>query len=396
MNITVLKESLPDENRVALMPDSIKKLIALGATVKVEKNAGKNAGAIDDDYVAAGATVYADKSLLLNNTEVLVSIHIPQVSIIQQLKPHAVAVGFFRPLDEPEGLLPFLSQNTTAIALELIPRSTRAQAMDALSSMATVVGYKAVLLAAARTYKMFPLLMTAAGTVPPAKVLILGAGVAGLQAIATARRLGAVVEAYDVRAAAGEQVRSLGATFLEVDLGGIQTEDSGGYAKELSEEALNRGRALVAKHAKMADVIITTAQVPGRRAPVMLTKEAVDGMKGGAIIVDLASSSGGNCALTKPGQEIIHDNGVIIMAPLNLAASVPLHASQLYSRNLTSLLQLMIKNGSLNLDMNDDIIAQSCVVHHGNIVNARVKALLDAEKNNSLITSLLTPLLVGG
>jgi NAD(P) transhydrogenase subunit alpha len=249
--------------------------------------------------------------------------------------------------------------------------------MDVLSSMATIVGYKAVIMAAATTPKMFPMLMTAAGTIPPAKVLVLGAGVAGLQAIATARRLGAVVEAYDVRAAAGEQVRSLGATFLEVDLGGIQTEDAGGYAKELSEEALLRGCQLIAKHAKTADVIITTAQVPGRRAPLLLTAEAIADMKAGAVVIDLAGASGGNCALSKPGEDVTSSNGVIIQAPLNVAATVPLHASQLYSRNLLSLLQLMIREGKIQLDLQDEIIKQACVIHGGVVINSRLESLLN-------------------
>jgi NAD(P) transhydrogenase subunit alpha len=220
------------------------------------------------------------------------------------------------------------------------------------------------------------MLMTAAGTVAPARVLILGAGVAGLQAIATARRLGAVVEGYDVRAAAGEQVRSLGATFLEVDLGGIQTEDAGGYARELTEEAMARGRELIAKHAQSADVIITSAQVPGRRAPLLVTEEAVGGMKRGSIIIDLSGSSGGNCALSVPG-ETIEREGVTIMSPLNLAATIPVHASQLYSRNVTAFLNLLIKDGELNLDMTDDVIGPSCVTHGGVYVNRRVAAALE-------------------
>jgi len=220
------------------------------------------------------------------------------------------------------------------------------------------------------------LLMTAAGTVPPARVLVLGAGVAGLQAIATARRLGAVVEGYDVRAAAGEQVKSLGATFLEVDLGGIKTEDAGGYAVELSDEAMNRGRALIAEHAKTADVVITTAQVPGRRAPLLLTEEAVNGMKRGSIIVDLAGATGGNCALSQADVAVERD-GVTIVAPTNLPATVPVHASQLDSRNLTSFLSLLIKNGELQIDMNDDVVGPSCVTHQGQLVNQRVASLLN-------------------
>jgi NAD(P) transhydrogenase subunit alpha len=264
--------------------------------------------------------------------------------------------------------------------MELIPRITRAQSMDALSSMATVAGYKAVVLGADCIPRMFPLLMTAAGTVPPARVLVLGAGVAGLQAIATARRLGAVVEAYDVRAAAGEQVRSLGAKFLEVDLGGLQTEDKGGYAVELSEEALARGRALIAEHAKTADVIITTAQVPGRRAPLLMDEPAVDGMKRGSIVIDLAGSTGGNVTLSKP-DETVERNGVVILAPTNLPGTVPVHASQLYSRNVTAFLNLLIKDGALHIDMNDNIVGPSCVTHEGKWVNQRVAAAMGAAAN---------------
>jgi len=244
--------------------------------------------------------------------------------------------------------------------------------------MATVAGYKAVLIGAAHIPRMFPLLMTAAGTVPPARVLVLGAGVAGLQAIATARRLGAVVEGYDVRAAAGEQVKSLGATFLEVDLGGIKTEDAGGYAVELSEEAMNRGRTLIAKHAKTADVVITTAQVPGRRAPLLVTEQAVNGMKRGSIIIDLAGATGGNCALSE-ADATVQRNGVMIVAPTNLAATVPVHASQLYSRNITSFLSLLIKDGQLQIDMKDDVVGPSCVTHNGEVVNQRVAAALQAQ-----------------
>src|SRR2546423_2662955 len=279
MNIAVLNETGESEARVALMPDSVQKLVAAKASVSIESGAGLGAARTDDDYTAAGATVVADRNALLSNAEVLVVVGRPSEEDFKKMKQGAVVLGFLRPLDEPAKLTPALENGLTTFSMELVPRITRAQAMDALSSMATVAGYKAVLLGADRIPRMFPLLMTAAGTVPPARVLVLGAGVAGLQAIATARRLGAVVEAYDVRAAAGEQVRSLGAKFLEVDLGGLQTEDKGGYAVELSEEALARGRALIAKHAQQAVVIITTAQVPGKRAPLLVTEEAVAGMK---------------------------------------------------------------------------------------------------------------------
>jgi NAD(P) transhydrogenase subunit alpha len=375
MNIAVLKETLPGEARVALVPESIRKLIALNVSVTVERDAGVQAGASDADYEAAGATLSADRAHVLASADVVTVVNRLAPEEVQQLKSGAVVLGFLRPLDEPAALEGVVAQKLTAFAMELIPRITRAQAMDALSSMATVVGYKAVLMAADHIPRMFPMLMTAAGTVPPARVLVLGAGVAGLQAIATARRLGAVVEAYDVRKAAGEQVRSLGAQFLEVDLGGIQTEDAGGYAVELSEEAMNRGRTLIAERAKTADVIITTAQVPGRRAPLLLTEEALNGMKRGAVVVDLAGATGGNSAGAVPG-ETVERNGVYLMSPLNLAASVPVHASQLYSRNVTAFLSLLIKDGELSVDMTDDVVGPSCVTHRGEYVHPRVAAAL--------------------
>lgn len=380
MNVVVLRETSPGEARVALVPESVSKILALKVTIKVERSAGLAAARTDADYRDAGAEISDDRPALLEAADILVAVNRPTKEDFRCLKRNAVVLGFLRPLDEPEALKPAVTQDLTTFAVELIPRITRAQSMDALSSMATVVGYKAVLIGASRIPRMFPLLMTAAGTVPPARVLVLGAGVAGLQAIATARRLGAVVEAYDVRAAAGEQVRSLGANFLEVDLGRIKTEDAGGYAVELSHEAMDRGRELIAERAKTADVVITTAQVPGKRAPLLLTEAAVNGMKRGSVVIDLAGSTGGNCALTK-ADEIVEREGVIIMAPLNLAATVPVHASQLYSRNVTAFLSLLIKDGELNIDMEDNVIGPSCVTHERQWVNQRVAAMLqDAAK----------------
>jgi NAD(P) transhydrogenase subunit alpha len=375
MNIVVLRETQAGEARIALMPESIKKLIALKATVLIESGAGLGAARSDDDFREAGAEISTDRNALLESADVLAAVNRPKEEDFNRLKKGAVVIGFLRPLDEPKTLQPALTRGLTTFAVELIPRITRAQSMDALSSMATVAGYKAVIIGAEKIPRMFPLLMTAAGTVPPARVLVLGAGVAGLQAIATARRLGAVVEGYDVRAAAGEQVKSLGATFLEVDLGGIKTEDAGGYAVELSDEAMNRGRALIAEHARQADIIITTAQVPGRRAPLLITEQAVDGMKRGSMVIDLAGATGGNCALTK-ADETVERNGVTIIAPTNLAATVPVHASQLYSRNVTAFLTPIIKDGQLQIDMNDDVVGPSCVTHDGQVVNKRVAELL--------------------
>src|SRR5579859_7292147 len=374
MRIAVPLEKQAGESRVALTPESVKKLVAAGVEVGVEAGAGTKAGFLDSDYTTAGAATM-DRVTLLQGTDVLTCVNRPEPEDYQQLKAGAVIIGFLKPLDEPAFLEPIISRKLTAFAMELIPRTTRAQSMDALSSMATVAGYKAVIIAAEHLPRMFPLLMTAAGTVPPAKVLVLGAGVAGLQAIATARRLGAVVEAYDVRSAAGQDVKSLGAKFLEVDLGGIETQDAGGYAKELSEEALQRGRDMVAKHAATSDVVITTAQVPGRKAPLMLTEESVNNMKTGAIIIDLAAATGGNVAFTQAGEEV-QRNGVTILGPLNLPGSVPFHASQLYSRNLTSFIALLHDKGTLKIDMNDDILKGACVTYQGNNVHPKVAAAL--------------------
>jgi NAD(P) transhydrogenase subunit alpha len=374
MRIAVAREQQQGEARVALTPESVKKLVAAGAEVGVENGAGVHAGFPDADYQTAGASLMS-RADLLPEADILACVNRPEPGDFAKLKQGAVVIGFLKPLDEPAALEPIISRKLTAFAMELVPRSTRAQSMDALSSMATVAGYKAVLIAAARLPRMFPMLMTAAGTVPPAKVLVLGAGVAGLQAIATARRLGAVVEAYDVRAAAGQDVKSLGAKFLEVDLGGIETQDAGGYAKELSPEALQRGRDMVAKHAAISDVVITTAQVPGRKAPLMLTEEAVNNMRPGAVIVDLAASTGGNVAYTKPGEDVDH-NGVTILGPLNLPATVPGHASQLYSRNVTTFIALINDKGSLKIDMNDDILKAAAVAYEGGSVHPKVAAAL--------------------
>jgi len=373
----ILKESAPGEARVSLLPANLKPLIAQGTSVVVEAGAGEASGASDQAYIEAGATVSADRASVLTQADLLPLVNAPPADDQAQLKPGAVVIGFLRPLDAPGALLRAIERPATLFSMELVPRITRAQSMDALSSMATVAGYKAVIAAADRLPRMFPMLMTAAGTVPPAKVFVIGAGVAGLQAIATARRLGAVVEAYDVRAAAGEQVRSLGAKFLDVDLGGINTEGGGGYAAELTEEALDRGRDLITKTAGHSDVIITTAQVPGRPAPRLIRQAAVEAMRPGSVLVDLAAPAGGNCELTKPGvtQTI---NGVTLLAPLNLPAQVPVDASNLYSRNIVNFLGLIVKKGELSVDLSDEVLAGACVAHQGKPVNPRVAKLLES------------------
>jgi NAD(P) transhydrogenase subunit alpha len=383
MRVAVLRETLPGETRVALMPEAAKTLLQQGVEMAVQAGCGASAGASDEDYAAAGATVYQERADMLALTGILATVNPPSDEVLLELKPGTLVAGFLRPLDNPQILLPAVEHGLVLLSMELVPRITRAQEMDTLSSMATVAGYKAVLIAANHLPKMFPLLMTAAGTVPPAKVLVIGAGVAGLQAIATARRLGAVVTAYDVRRAASEQIASLGARTLEIDLGGIETEDTGGYAKELSPEALERGRQAVAQAASLSDVVIATAQIPGHKAPMMMNRAAVEGMKHGAVIVDLAAPSGGNTELTEPGETIVH-NGVTIFAPLNLPAEIPVHASQLYSRNMTNFLKLFLAKGEVQLNRNDEIVQGALVACEGKIVNQRVAAALAQQQGGTL------------
>ena len=376
MLLGILKETAPGETRVALLPESLKSLVARGITVVVESGAGKSAGASDEAYAAAGATVTGDRPSILGEADVIPVVNAPSASDQALLKSDAVLIGFLRPLDAPAALATAIALHVTLFSMELVPRISRAQSMDALSSMATVAGYKAVINAAGILPRLFPMLMTAAGTIPPAKVFVIGAGVAGLQAIATARRLGAVVEAYDVRAAAGEQVRSLGAKFLDVDLGGINTEGGGGYAAELSEEALNRGRDLIVRTAAHSDVVITTAQVPGRPAPRLIRRDAIEAMRPGSVVVDIAAPAGGNCELTIPGltQTL---GGVTLMAPLNLPAECPADASALYARNILNFLGLIAKKGELSIDMADEVLAGACVAHKGSPVNPRGVKLLE-------------------
>ena len=377
MRLGILHESAPGETRVALLPESLKTLLAQGISIVIEAGAGINAGASDQAYADAGATVTADRDSILSGADLLPMVNAPDPADQARLKPGAVVIGFLRPLESAQTLANAIARPTTLFSMELVPRISRAQSMDALSSMATIAGYKAVISAADRLPRLFPMLMTAAGTIPPARVFVIGAGVAGLQAIATARRLGAVVEAYDVRAAAGEQVRSLGAKFLDVDLGGISAEGGGGYAAELSEEALDRGRDLITRTAAHSDVIITTAQVPGRPAPLLIRGAAIEAMRPGSVLVDLAAPAGGNCELTQPGitQTI---NGVTLFAPLNLPSEVPVHASQLYARNILNFLALIVKKGELVVDLADEVLAGACVSHEGKPVNPRVAKLLQS------------------
>jgi len=373
----ILKETAPGETRVALLPESLKALLAQGIEVAVEAGAGISAGAYDAAYQEVGAGVTADRASILAHADLLPVVNAPSAADQAMLKSGAVVIGFLRPLDAPSALATAIALHVTLFSMELVPRISRAQSMDALSSMATIAGYKAIIDAAGILPRLFPMLMTAAGTIPPARVFVIGAGVAGLQAIATARRLGAVVEAYDVRAAAGEQVRSLGAKFLDVDLGGIATEGGGGYAAELTEEALNRGRDLITRTASHSDVIVTTAQVPGRPAPRLIRRAAIEAMRPGSVLVDLAAPAGGNCELTRPGvtQTL---GGVTLMAPMNLPAEVPVHASQLYARNILNFLALIVKKDQIAVDLGDEVLAGACVAHKGSPVNPRVAKLLES------------------
>lgn len=376
MKIFVFKENVKNERRIAIVPESVKRLIAAGNKVFIEQGAGIFANASDAVYAEAGAEIFADRRLIDADVGTFVSINRPSDEVLKSFKRDPIVVSLLRPLDEPQRLRTFIDQNLTAFSLEMIPRTTKAQSMDVLSSMATIAGYKAVLFAADNLPKICPMLTTAAGTVPPAKFLIIGAGVAGLQAIATARRLGAMVEAFDIRAAAGEAVRSLGAKFLEL---GIDAEGEGGYAKQIGEVEMELVRQLIEKHAETADCIITTALVPGMKAPFLITKKAVEAMKQGSLIMDLAGQNGGNCELTKFGETIEHQ-GVRIFAPENLVSEVSVHASQLFSRNVTAFLNHISKNGELNLDFEDEIINGSCIVHQGEIRNERVRNLFEKAK----------------
>ncbi|HAD12306.1 MAG TPA: NAD(P)(+) transhydrogenase (Re/Si-specific) subunit alpha [Saprospirales bacterium] len=373
MTLGILKEA-DGEQRVAVTPDSIPAILKLGATkVMVERGAGATAFFDDASFEAAGAEI-ADADAILKNAKVLVKIHPLSASAIGKLSAGQIVIGQFNPLANKEAVEQLLKANATGFSLDMAPRSTRAQALDVLSSMATVGGYKAVLTAAAHLPTFFPMFMTAAGTIKPAKVLILGAGVAGLQAIATAKRLGAVVEAFDVRAAAKEEVLSLGAKFVEVE-GAVDDKSAGGYAVEQTEEFKQRQAQLIHDKAVGSDVIICTAQIPGRKAPVLLRKETVAAMKAGAVVVDMAASTGGNCELTENGKTI-HPHGVTIIGDSNLAGSVSKDASVMFGKNIVNFLKLILIKNELTLNWEDDIVAATCVAHEGKVVSERVKSVM--------------------
>lgn len=379
MNIAIPKETLAGERRVALVPDMAKRLVGGGSTVRVEQGAGAQAGFRDAAYSDVGAEVVSDRASVWEGADVVLKIHMPRASEggheAEMLREGAVLVGLLSPLTNADAVRKLVQKRVSSFSLDQLPRITRAQSMDVLSSMSTVAGYKSVLLAGAALGKFFPMLVTAAGTIAPSKVLVLGAGVAGLQAIATARRLGAVVQAFDVRPAVKEQVESLGARFLEIETV-EDAETAGGYAKELSEEQNRRNRELIHEAALATDAVITTALIPGKPAPVLIAEETVRAMKPGSVIVDLAASEGGNCAVTKAGEEVTVD-GVTVLGPVNLPASMPTHASQMYSKNITTFLDLMIDEGNLKLDFEDEIISATCITHEGAIRHDATRSVVE-------------------
>ena len=370
MKVGVARETALSERRVALVPDGARRLVEGGVEVLVEAGAGEPASFADDAYADAGAQVVG-RDEVWRDADVLAKVRRPADDELGRVRPGAVLVGLLQPLADGAFAAAVAERGVTSFSMDSIPRITRAQPMDALSSQATVSGYKAVLLAAASLPKFFPMLTTAAGTIRPARVLVLGAGVAGLQAIATARRLGAVVSAYDVRPVVKEQVESLGATFLELDVEGA--EGVGGYAVALSEDQHEREQELLALHIAESDAVITTALIPGRPAPLLVTENAVSRMRAGSVIVDLAAEAGGNCALTEPGETVSRD-GVSIAGPLDLPSTMPLHASQMYSRNVVAFLGLLVRDGDLVLDFDDEIVRETCVTHEGRVLKEPVAA----------------------
>jgi NAD(P) transhydrogenase subunit alpha len=378
MIVGVPRETYPGERRVALVPTVIPNLSKAGIEVVIEAGAGVEAGFPDAEYVARGAKVLSSRAEVFATADIVIQVLCygsndqTGKADVHLLRRNQVLIGFLRPLGSIETIQEIAATGVTSFSVELVPRTTRAQSMDALSSMGTMCGYKAVLIAAETLPKIFPMLTTAAGTITPAKVLIIGAGVAGLQAIATARRLGAVVSAYDLRPASKEQVQSLGGRFVELPIEAKDAQDAGGYAKAQDEDFYRRQRELLAKVIAESDVVITAAVVPGKKSPVLVTKEMVAGMAPGSVVVDLAAERGGNCELTKPG-EVAVVNGVTIIGYFNFASTVPYHASQMYARNIASFLQLMVKDGKLQINFEDDIIKSTLVTQGGEVVNARIR-----------------------
>lgn len=363
IKVAVQKETRPGEKRVALVPGLLKQFGKLGVELLLEKGAGASAGCDDADYESAGVRIVGNKSELLAEADVLLSVQPPSVKEAGQLRQGSVLVGFLAPHEGDERINTLRKREVTSFAMELVPRITRAQSIDALSSQAAAAGYKAALIAAERSPRFFPMLTTAAGTIRPAKAVVVGAGVAGLQAIATCRRLGAQVEGYDVRPETREQVESLGAKFIDT---GVEAVGEGGYARELTKAEQKQQAEVLADHVANAHVVITTAAIPGRKAPRIINKATVERMQRGSVIVDMAAETGGNCAVTQAGKDVTH-KGVVVVGPTNLPASLAVHTSEMYAKNLYNLLSLMISEGELKLDWDDQVIAESCLTHAGEV-----------------------------
>lgn len=379
--IAVTRELVAGEKRVSLCPDNVQSLIEAGAELWVEQSAGVKAGFSDDNYQSVGAKIISDRDKIFASADIIVQVQSFGSNTensgqdLKRLKSKQIVIGMMDPLAQPQAASQVAKTGATAIALEMVPRISRAQSMDVLSSMATLAGYRSVLLGAESAPRILPMLMTAAGTLQPARVLIMGVGVAGLQACATAKRLGAVVEAYDVRPAAREQIISVGATPVELDLPTESSEGAGGYAKEQSEEFLELQRKLMTEVVARQDIIITTAAVPGAKSPILVTEDMLKAMSTGSVVVDLAAERGGNCALTKAGQTTV-EHGVTILGPENLASDVAYHASQMYGKNIQTLLELILQDGNINLDFNDEIVAGTVVAHNGDVPHPYMRKLL--------------------
>lgn len=369
MNLAVPKETAPGEKRVALTPSMVSSIIADGFSVTVQEGAGMQATFTDADYEKAGATIVTDAEELWRNAGVVLKVQKPNNDEIGWMTPGTVLVSFLWALSDPGLVGKLRDAGVTAVSMDALPRISRAQTMDALSAMSSLAGYKAVLLGANALGKYLPMMVTAAGTIPPARVLVLGAGVAGLQAIATARRLGAVVEAFDVRPTVKEQVESLGAAFIDIPAMNENTETSGGYARELTEETRKRQQEVLRGHIAKSDLVITTALVPGKPAPKLIREDVIGDMQAGSVIVDLAAEQGGNCELTHPGEDYLSNNGVLILGPLNIPSSMPLHASQLYSRTIRNLLRHLTRDGRIHLDFDDEITRHAVITHENCILS---------------------------
>lgn len=380
MKIAVLKELYPGERRVALVPANVPQLAKVKMEVQVEAGAGIAAGFPDQMYADKGATVVADRAIALA-ADIILQVRSAGMdadagaALRTNLHSGQIVIGSCDPLGKAQAIADWASSGVTLFALELIPRITRAQSMDVLSSQATIAGYRAVLMAATELPKLFPMMMTAAGTLTAAKAFVIGVGVAGLQAIASCRKLGAIVSAYDVRPACREQVESLGGKFVELELDASSSEDKGGYAKAMDEDFYRRQRALLAGVVAQSDVVITTAAIPGRQSPLLVTADAVRGMQPGSVIIDLAAERGGNCELSKPDQRVV-EHGVTILGPTNIATDIPNHASQMLGNNVVKFLMNMIKDGQLNLNLEDEIIRDTLVARGGEVANGRVKDML--------------------